>query len=270
MREHMNIHWHDGALKTATESGDPASPAFRYGAGFFETVFWNGGEAWLLDAHVRRLHAALAAFGFSAAPCDYASAIRAVVRALRLEGQTARINIFAPIDDEHAPITSRVTAAPWTPPAPRRAWRISTESLAGTAHAAHAAPLAEYKTMNYMFHWLLRRQAARSGYDDALLPHAQGYALETTAAAIVCGDGSRLFAPTGGPRLPSVTLAAARTVLAIEDAHILADDLARFRHVYVLNSLNGMLPVAAVDSTLLEADFETCRKTRGALLGLPV
>lgn len=267
MRDHMNLHWHDGVLKIAPESGDLTSPAFRYGAGFFETLFWNGSQAWLLDAHVGRLHAGLAAFGFSAAPCDYAAAIRAVVMALELEGRPGRINIYAPIEDENGPVKPRIVVAPWTPPEPDRVWRISALASAETVPACHP-PLAEHKTMNYMYHWLLRRQAARRGYDDVLLPHAAGLALETTAAALVCGDGSRLYVPAGGPRLPSVTLAAAQAALPMTDMRIRPADLARFRHIYALNALNGMLPVTAVEDMIFAPDFEVCRKARPLLLGL--
>lgn len=269
MHESSTLHWHNGALHQGSPNRNPASLALRYGAGFFETVLWNGQTPWLLDAHVARLHTSLAAFGFSVSACDYSAAIHTLVSALHMQGTPARINIYAHIEDENAPVSPCITAAPWQLPAPDRTWRLSTEAFAEPAHPAHHfTPLAAHKTTNYMYHWLLRRQSMAHGYDDALLLHPHGYVLESTAAAIVCSDGTRFCTPKSRPRLPSVTLAAARKVLTIHDEHIPLPELARFRHVYVLNALNGMLPVTAIDDSPITADYETCHGLRHVLIGV--
>ena len=255
------IHWQGGALHEGGVRLDIGSPAFRYGAGFFETILWNGRAPSRLAAHVARLEASLAHFGLSAQPVDYDYVIAEVVQANGLGGRQARVNIFAPVEEEDAAVAPIVTAAPYDPPAPDR-----TYSLRLAAPATQGS-LAVHKSMNYMLCYLERRAARALGQDDAVLTQPGGIVVEATTAALLFGDGECFCTPTGGCRLPSTTLAAARDLLPVRDCTVRAGELRAFRHAYLLNSLQGMRPVTVIGAHAFAPDFATCQRCNPVLLG---
>lgn len=255
------IHWRGGGLHEGGVRLDIGSPAFRYGAGLFETILWNGRGPSRLDAHLARLRASLAHFGLVAEPVDYPAVIAEVVRANGLAGRQARVNIIAPLEDEDAAIAPLVTAAPFDPPAPDRTYSLRL------APPATLGSLALHKSMNYMLCYLERRAARALGQDDAVLTQPGGIVVEATTAALLFGDGDCFCTPTGGCRLPSTTLAAVRDILPVRDCTVRAGELRSFRHAYLLNSLLGMRPVSVIGSHAFTPDFATCERCNPVLLG---
>lgn len=255
-------YWYQGGLREGGITLAVDSPAFRYGAGFFETIFWNGAEPWLLDAHIERLTGSLRRFSVAYEECDYLSVIETVVTACGLRDAQARINIFVPIEDPDALASPLVLAIPWTAPRPdaSRGLRLASQPA--------QTPLGMHKSMNYLSNWLERRAALRDGYDDVVLTLPGGLVLETTSAALLFSDGKNFCAPAGITRLRSTTLDAARTVLSVHDCTIRVEELFSFRHAYMLNALNGMLPVRGIGSHAYETDAATCARLRPLLLGL--
>ena len=255
-------YWYKGALHEGGVTLGVDSPAFRYGAGFFETLLWNGAEPWLPDAHIARLEGSLARFSVDYQPCDYPAVIAHVVEACGLHDTTARINILVPIEDADAAASPLVLAAPWTPPRPD-----ATRTLRLASQPAQS-PLGMHKSMNYLGNWLERRAALRDGYDDVVVTLPGNLVLETTTAALLFSDGTNFCAPAGLTRLRSTTLDAARTVLPVHDCTIRVAELFSFRHAYMLNALVGMLPVRAIGTHAYDVDAAPCARLRPLLLGL--
>ena len=255
------IHWRSGALHEGGVRLDIGSPAFRYGAGFFETILWNGHGPSRLDAHLARLQASLDHFGLVAEPVDYPAVIAEVVRANGLAERLARVNIIVPLEDEDAAMAPLVTAAPYDPPAPDRTYSLRL------APPATLGSLSLHKSMNYMLCYLERRAARALGQDDAVLTQPGGIVTEATTAALLFGDGDCFCTPTGGCRLPSTTLAAVRELLPVRDCTVRAGELRAFRHAYMLNSLQGMRPVTVIGSHAFTPDFATCERCNPVLLG---
>lgn len=236
-----------------------AAPSFRFGAGVFETILFNGKSLCYFNQHLDRLESSLEKLGFIVPQLDYAEIVMEVIDRKKLAGQTARVNIFALID-EHETVDPVITAAPYTPQL-EKMYKLCTV----TDGAQH--PLLGHKTMNYMYNWLQRRSAIQKGYDDAVLLARDNLVTETTTAALLFGDGERFCVPGGKSRLPSIALEAARTILPIYDCSVRSYSVGDFRYAYVLNSLIGMRPVTAINGTRFMPDDHSCKTVTEKICG---
>jgi 4-amino-4-deoxychorismate lyase len=238
---------------------DIAAPSFRFGAGVFETILFNGKSLCFFNQHLDRMESSLEKLGFIVPQIDFAELTMEVVRRNKLSDQIARVNIFALIDenDEVDPV---ITAAPYTPQS-KKQYRICTVTD-GVQH-----PLLGHKTMNYMYNWLQRRSAIKKGYDDAVLLARDNLVTETTTAALLFGDGERFCLPGGKMKLPSIALEAARSILPIYDCSVRSYSLGNFRYAYVLNSLIGMRPVTAINGTMFMPDEHSCKAVTEIICG---
>lgn len=247
------IYYRNGQLHEGGIRQDIGSPAFRFGAGVFETLLYNGRNLCRLPAHLARARRSLEYFGLAEEEAPYEEAVAAVLRANGLTECPARVNIFFPAEDESGTVVPVIAAVPYEP-LPDRTFRLALASGA----AQH--PYFAHKSMNAMFHWTERRSAQVLGYDDAVLMQQGGVLLETTTAALVFGDGTNLCTPNSADRLESTALAAAREVTPIHGCTVRVGTAGGFRHAYVLNSLMGMRPVVWLNGVEYAPDEATCAR----------
>lgn len=251
------IHYHNGKYTLKGVRLDPSAPAFRYGAGFFETIYYNGSDICHLDMHLDRILYSLRAYDVPYETVDFEEVIRQVINRNGLEGQAARVNIFYPIEADRA--TPVITAVQHEPK-PYKAYRLCV------CKDHHVSTLNGQKTTNYMFFHLAMRQARSRGFDDAALFDLQDNLLEATTGAIVLKKEGQFVSVDSPYRLPSTALAMARSVLDIVDVRIPLDDLPSFRHAYILNSIIGMRPVVAIGETAFVPDEDACQKVMKIVL----
>lgn len=236
---------------------DPSAPAFRYGAGFFETIYYNGQKLCHLEAHLDRLLHSLRAYQIEYESIDFAEVIAQVINRNGLEGETARVNIFYPLEAEGAhPV---ILAVPHEPK-PYKAYRICVCS------DRHVSALNGVKTTSYMFFHLAMKQALARGFDDAALIDFDNNLLEATTAAIVLERDGDYFQVDSPYRLPSTALSIAEDILEIMPATVNIEELGSYRHAYMLNSVIGMRPVVAIGETAFVPDEEACRKVTEEVL----
>jgi len=183
------IYYRDNKFHNDGVVQNIAAPSFRFGAGIFETILYNGNNLCLFNRHINRLESSLEVLGFVPPPLDYAELTMEVIERSHLSGQYARVNIFALIDENEL-VDPVITAAPYTPDV-KKTYRLCTV----TDSSQH--PLLGHKTMNYMYNWLRRRSAIQKGYDDAVLLSRDSNITETTTAALLFGDGERFCVPGG-------------------------------------------------------------------------
>ncbi|WP_027361515.1 aminotransferase class IV [Halodesulfovibrio aestuarii] len=236
-----------------------AAPSFRFGAGVFETILFNGKNLCFFNQHLDRMESSLEKLGFVVPQLDYAEIAMNVVDRCGLSNQFARVNIFALID-ENDMVDPIIAAAPYTPQ-PDKRYRVCTVTD-GVQH-----PLLSHKTMNYMYNWLQRRSAIQKGYDDAVLLSRDNLITETTTAALLFGDGERFCLPGGKMRLPSIALEAARSILPIYECSVRSYSVGNFRYAYMLNSLIGMRPVTAINGTMFMPDEHGCKAVTEKICG---
>ena len=251
-------HYSKGAFSHEGVVLDPTAPAFRYGAGFFETICYNGKNLCHLDLHLDRLLHALRAFDVDHKTIDFDAVIHQVLNRNGLDGQFARVNIFYPIEEPEAhPV---ILAAPFEPQ-PYKAYRLCL------CNDRHVSTLNAQKTTSYMFFHLALKEARARGFDDAALLDFDNNLLESTTGAIILEKDGEFFEMDTPYRLPSTALKLAGTVHEILPKLVNLEDLAAYRHAYILNSLIGMRPVVAIGDTAFVPDEEACRKVTELVLG---
>ncbi|MEF2229830.1 MAG: aminotransferase class IV [Pseudodesulfovibrio sp.] len=252
------LHYRNGGFRSGGVNLDPAQPAFRYGAGFFETLYYNGSGVCHLERHLDRLFHGLRAFDIGYESVDFPGVVGEVLERNGLTGRPARVNIFYPIEEGGArPV---VLAAPHDPQ-PRKTYRLCR----CTDH--HVSTLNGMKTTSYMFFHLALKRARDEGYDDVALTDFDGGLLETATGALLLAEGDGFVEMETPFRLPSIALDLARTVLAISPRPVNVADLSRFRHAYVLNSLVGMRPVVAIGEYAFAPDESACGRVVPLVLG---
>lgn len=252
------IHYRNNGYTLEQVQMDPVAPAFRYGAGFFETIYYNGSDVLHLEMHLDRILHSLRAFGVQYEAVDFEEVIGQVLNRNGLLGQTARVNIFYPIEQEGA--SPLVTAAPHDPK-PYKAYRLCV------CEDRHVSALNAFKTTNYMFFHLALRLAKSRGFDDAALFDLEDNLLEATTGALVLKKNGSYVTVDSPYRLSSTALELAKKELDILPVKLPMEELASFRHAYILNSLIGMRPVVAIGETAFIPDDDTCTRVMEIVLG---
>jgi 4-amino-4-deoxychorismate lyase len=252
------IHYKDGGYHQEGVRLDPAGPAFRFGAGLCETVYYNGRDLCHLGRHLDRLLHGLRAYGLTYATVDFPQVAGQVLNRNGLEGSPARVDIVYPVEDG---VASPVILAEPVEPKPYKAFRLCL------CEDKHVSALNGHKTTNAMFPYLARRQAAARGFDGATLFDLEDNVLESTAGALVFEKQGHFVCVDSPYRLPSIALDLAATVLDILPVRVPLDELPSFRHAYLLNSLIGMRPVVAIGETAFVPDDKACDKVSPLVLG---
>lgn len=245
------IFFHQGAYAEDRLQVGPDELHFRYGAGFFETLYYNGHMLRHLDAHLERVFRSMDQFQIAYAKAPFEEVVAELLQRNGLAGRTARVNIFYPLSSFEDRAQPLIQVSPWRPDS-ERAYSLSIYPR------RHDSYLAAHKSMNYLHNLLAKRHARQQGRDDALLADSAGNVLETSACAILFSDGAGFFAPKAEHVLESIALARASGTLPIRRRTIRLAELPAFRHAYVLNSLIGMRPVTRIGEQRYEPDEKSC------------
>ncbi|NDV19941.1 aminotransferase IV [Pseudodesulfovibrio sp. JC047] len=254
------IHFYKNEYTLGPVKLDPTMPAFRYGAGFFETLYYNGQNVCHLDLHLDRVFHSLRSFDIPYETVDFKTIIEQVINRNGLTGQTARINIFYPMGtDSASPV---ITAAPHTPK-PYKAYRLCV------CNDHHISTLNNHKTTNYMFFHLAMRQAKARGFDDAALFDFRENLLEATTGALIFKKDTSFVTTKSPHKLQSTALSIAMNTLDILPERISMESLDSYRSAYILNSIVGMRPVVAIGETAFVPDDDTCQTVMKAVIGTP-
>lgn len=251
------IHYYNNAYTLEPVALDPASPSFRYGVGFFETIYYNGMNVCHLELHLDRILHSLRYYGIQYESVDFEKVIDQVLNRNGLIGQTARINIVYSVVGETA--TPVITAIPHEPK-PYKAYRLCI------CEDKHVSTLNGHKTTNYMFFHLAMKKARSRGFDDTALFDFEDNLLEATTGALVLQKESTFVTVDSPYRLPSTALSIASKQLDIMPVRLPLDELASFRHAYILNSVVGMRPVVAIGETAFIPDEDTCQDVMRVVL----
>lgn len=250
------VLWINGRLVRGEEAAlSVFDRGARDGGGIFETLRVYGGRPFAWNRHMERLVLAAAELGFPVPPTP--GSMREAIAALLDElGQTdavARITVTRGIAGGRPTRTgSWIEVQPLT----ARLWR-GTRSGAATAMISplvfDLGWLGAYKTTSRMAWDLAREQALAVGVDEALLVSSSGELLEGAASNLFVVRGGEVLTPPLASRvLPGVTRAIALELCAelgvsAREALLTGADLLAADEVFVTNSVQEILPIAAVD-----------------------
>jgi len=267
------VVWVNGGLTPEDEAAVPVSDrGVQYGHGFFETIRVNRGRPGCLPEHMNRFNTAWRALFFHDPPdLSWAEIIDQVLCANSLGDETAAVKIMATAGDrEHPPYnhTLLVTARPYT-------HRLAGKTAPGLDLAIYPeprqTPLANHKTLNYLFYYLAGRWAGRTGADEALILNPDGSISETNTANLILIKGKRVLLPRSPAVLPGVMEGAVIRFLKergfrAEWANIFPRDLAAVDQVLMTNSLMGAVPVLTLDGKPLPGPSGLCEEMNAELL----
>lgn len=253
------IIWKNGILVPGAEAAVPvADLGLQYGYGFFETIRIRNGEPCYLDDHLDRFDSAWTALMDGPAPdLTWREIIRQVIQKNGLQNRTAAVKILAtcgPAGNPHRPgllVSARLYQLR---PAIRQKGGLH---LAVYPHPRQT-PLADHKTLNYLYYFQAGKWAEAQGADEALILNPDGSISETHSAGILLVKDKTVIRPRSPHVLPGIMQKQAASFL-IRNGYTECCRSIRVKHLPAMdamlaaNSLMGAVPVLSVGQTPLPA-----------------
>lgn len=252
--------WFNGHLIPARKALLPVNDlGVQYGHGFFETVRVDDGRAPLLSAHVQRFERTWKALMPDAPPdLTWEDIIAQVVAANDLQGGCAAVKIMATRG-------SRV-AAPWdhglivsARAYTHRLSALNTSGLhLGTYPHPRQSPLADHKTLNYLYYLRAGQWAQKGGFHEALILNPDGTVSETHTANLLLIDNKTVVRPQSPAVLPGVMAQSVCEQLEkwgydIVQRPVQPAELVSAPLVLATNALMGAVPVDHIDTKSRQA-----------------
>jgi branched-chain amino acid aminotransferase len=254
--------WCDGGLLPWREAKTHVlTHALHYGSAVFEGERIYDGRVFRLAAHSARLirSARLLDYELPWTRQEIDEATRAVVEANKLDSGYIR-----PIAWRGSEVmgvsaigtTVHLAIAPWV-----QEGRLSVQARPGGIHVTMAkyrrpspevAPGGAKAAGLYIICGIEKDRALKAGFDDALMLDWQGRLAESTGAHIFLGVGERLVTPRIENVLDGITRRAimglaAKRGWAVEERHVMPEELADASEVFLCGTAAEIVPVGAVD-----------------------
>jgi len=262
-----NYLWHNGQLTPQSAAGVPISDmGLQYGFGFFETIRVADGTPEFLSAHIERFYRAWTHLFETPVPdVTWADIISQVIQKNGLAKTTAAVKLIATRGSREEPPYDHqlvVTARSYTP---RPALSKNGGLLLATYPQPRQTPLADFKTLNYLYYCLAGQWAKKKAADEALIINPDGSASETNTANILMIKGNIVFSPASPHVLPGVmekqVLDCLRGIgFSINRRRLMPTEFFSADMVILTNSLMGAVPVISLDGTALHFDPALCQR----------
>lgn len=254
------VVWVNGILEPINSVGIPITDqGFQYGYGFFETLHVEKGSPKYLTAHIRRFYRTWQHL-FEDIPPDisWEDVIHQVIVENGLAHRTAAAKIIATRGDRETPPFNHiliVTARPYV-------HRLVGKKEPGLCVAVYPEPrqfpLADHKTLNYLYYFLAGKWAKAQGADEAIILNADGTISETNTANILLIRDRTVIKPVSTNVLPGIMERVVSDLLMdwgyhIEKKPLQLTDLFEADQVMLTNSLIGAVPVIYIDGKKVSA-----------------
>ncbi|OEU63464.1 MAG: aminodeoxychorismate synthase, component I [Desulfobacterales bacterium S5133MH16] len=265
--------WINGALEPLDQAGIPVTDqGFQYGYGFFETIRVDKGNPGHLKAHVDRFnHTWEHLFAEKPPDLTWDEIINQVIVQNRLLNKTAAVKMIATRGDREVPPfnhTLLVFARPYT-------HRLAEKKVKGLNLAVYPhprqTPLADHKTLNYLYYFLAGKWAKARNADEALILNPDNTVSETNTANILLIKNNTVTKPVSLHVLPGIMDTVVCKFLSgrgftIESKRVFLEDLFSFDEIMITNSLIGAVPVLSIDGKKLSEPSDLWKKINKALL----
>ncbi len=247
--------WINGLIQPAKDAMIPVShPGFQYGYGFFETIRAEKGGCRYLEAHMNRFVRTWKEF-FPGEPPDLSwnEIIGQVLEANGLKHAVAAVKVIAAKGDRNIPPynhTLLVQARSYT----HRLTEKKTNGLKLLTYPhPRQSPLADYKSLNYLYYIRAREWALEHGADEALILNPDGSISESNSANIllIMGDHT-VIVPASAHVLPGIMEREVcgwftRKGWQVLRKSVTPDGILKANQVLLTNSLMGTVPVLSLD-----------------------
>ncbi|MBW2575720.1 MAG: aminodeoxychorismate synthase component I [Deltaproteobacteria bacterium] len=265
--------WINGALELLDQAAIPVTDqGFQYGYGFFETIRVDKGNPGHLNEHINRFnHTWEHLFAEKPPDLTWDEIINQVIVQNRLLDETAAVKMIATRGDREAPPfnhTLLVLARPYT-------HRLAGKKEKGLNLAVYPhprqTPLADHKTLNYLYYFLAGKWAKARNSDEALILNPDKTVSETNTANILLVKNNNVIKPVSLHVLPGIMDSVVCKLLTgwgftIESRRLFLEDLFAFDEIMITNSLIGAIPVLSIDGKKLPEPSVLWQKINKTLL----
>ena len=264
--------WQNGRLVLKKEAVLPLGDlGVQYGYGFFETIRVENGVPQFLDDHIRRFDASWNSLFQPPCPdLTWKDVICQVIDRNNLQNEIAAVKIMAFHGNRtEAPFHHQlvVSARKYLP----RPGIVKNSGLnLATYPHPRQTPLADHKTLNYLYYYLAGIWAAGNGADEALILNPDGSVSETSTANILLIEGLTVVQPESPHVLPGVMEQQVLRRLekigyAFHVRKVMPEELLAAGGVILTNSLIGAVPALALDGKPLGTNAGACQKIKDQL-----
>jgi len=253
--------WLNGRILPQSRANVPVTDlGLQYGFGIFETVRVETGRACRLQNHLTRFNRSWEAL-FDTTPPDvtWEDVVAQVVEANDLADAVAAVKILATRGEEVTHgfnNTLLVSARPYV----HRLEALGAEGLRlATFPHPRMTPLADHKSMNYLYYHRAGAWAREQGADEAVVLNPDGTISETNTANLLVVSGRTAIRPASPHVLPGVMQAEICRRMAVQgfsilDEPIRSKDLFHADAVLTTNALMGVVPALSLDNQPLKTD----------------
>jgi len=273
IQSRKSVAWHNGRLRPYHQVALPITDhGLLYGHGFFETLRVDRRCAPLLTGHLERFARTWQALMPGPLPdLTWETLIAQVIQANDLQTQCASVKILATRGSRTRPPWDHnllVLARPYV----HRLQAIAGDGLyLGTYPYPRQTPLADYKTLNYLYYQQAGQWARNMGFHEALVLNPDGTVSETHTANVLLIEGREVIRPKSAAVLPGVMAAAVCRQLATWDYHIVERpvrpaELISAQQVLATNGLMGAVPVLGIDNRRRAAGDDLWVRINDALI----
>ncbi len=244
--------WFNGALKPEEDiSISPLELGFSYGYGIFETIKAEKEEPLFLKEHIKRFDNAFKSL-FEDEPPDieWGAVIKQVLNKNELK-ESASVKITAyETKRENFPkkYSFLVSASPY-------ANRFTDKEGASllTYEEPRETPLADFKTLNYLFYYLAGKWAKKNGADEALILNSDKSVSETNTANLIVIKDKKAIKPLSNHVLDGIMQNVICDILIkkgykIYTQKLYIKDLLEADLLFITNSLIGAVPVIKINN----------------------
>lgn len=265
--------WINGLIKPRSEACLPVSdPGVAYGHGFFETIRVDNGRIYMLRDHLNRFSRAWKAlFTFPEPDLSWQIIISRVLEANFLADSLCSVKLMAAARQDLGQTESAphlvVSARPYT----HRLDQICKPALDIAVYPhPRQSPLADHKTLNYLYYFLAGKWARQKGADEAVICNTDGSVSETNTANLLVFRGKSVIRPVSAHALKGIMEAAVINKLAKKGycgvRQVLTPQcLFDADMVMVTNSLMGPVGVRSVDGVEIPCDPEMAASLRAEI-----
>jgi branched-subunit amino acid aminotransferase/4-amino-4-deoxychorismate lyase len=225
---------------------EPSDEGLLFGRGVWESTRTIAGVPWLWPEHLDRLRRTAALLEIDLAPHRLPNdhQVTEYVRALTpTQDVVVRLNLTA--GPPGRPGVMWMSAS--LPPAPLAGVRLQSRCTAVREDQPHLS----WKTFHYAYRLRTGQQAAREGFDTALMLDTAGNVLEASHANIFLrfDDGWATPSAAGGLLLPGTVRAhlLRHSPIPVRECVVPGARLSEVREAFVTNSNVGIVPVVQID-----------------------
>ncbi len=256
--------WVDGKIIDQDQARVSAtSHGFQYGAGLFETIRVDKGNIFRLKDHVSRLNRAWESI-FSDTPPDitWENVITLLIKENNFQNKLLAIKILLAKDEQAC--GKKVFLAVFAREYIHRLEMLDKKGLDLVTYPhPRQSPIADYKTLNYLYYDQAGRFAKSQGVNEAIILNPDLTVSETNTASIIAIKDKIVMVPESDHVLDGVTLKSVLTILSdkgydIQKKRIPGDTFYSYPNIILTNALMGAVKVLTIDGKKIEQERGIC------------